>query len=301
MSSIIKVRRGRRAFYYLEHSIRDGSRVYKKRKYLGKSVPKNIAVLKEKLIDEVYSDRWYAKFENIKSCSKSVLHKTPKSAQERNMEAFMVRFTYDTQRMEGSKLSFRDTGMVLIDRMVPRNARIDDVKEAEGHRKAFYLMLDFTGDLNLEVILSWHRLLLHDTKPDIAGGIRDYPVLISNSDFYSPKPELLDYMLSDFFDWYERNKKSIHPVKLAALAHLKFVTMHPFGDGNGRISRMIMNFVLKRFGYPMVDIKYANRQSYYKALERSQVAKDEYVFLEWFFKRYIEENRDYLNKATESL
>jgi Fic family protein len=295
MTAIIKVRRGKSTFYYLEHSIRDGSKVYKKRKYLGKTVPKNIAVLKDKLMDEVYRDRWYFQFEKIKACYKSGLLKTPKSIQEKNMEAFMIRFTYDTQRIEGSKLSFHDTGMVLLDKMVPRNARIDDVKEAEGHRKAFYQMLYSTGDLNLEVILSWHRFLLQDTKPDLAGKIREYSVLISNSNFYPPKPEQLEYMLLDFFDWYERSKKPMHPVKLAALAHLKFVTMHPFGDGNGRISRMIMNFVLKKFDYPMIDIKYTNRQSYYNALERSQVAKDEYIFLEWFFKRYIEENGDYLN------
>jgi len=294
MVSIIKVKRGKGTFYYLEHSIREGSKVYKKRKYLGKSVPNNIAVLKEQLIDQFYRDKWYSQFEKIKTCYKSTLHKTPKSIQEKNMEAFMVRFTYDTQRIEGSKLSFRDTGKVLIDKIVPRNARIDDVKEAEGHKKVFYAMLDFNGELTLETVLSWHRTLFYDTKPDIAGKIRDYPVLISNSDFFPPKPESLDYMLSDFFDWYHRSKESMHPVKLAALAHIKFVTIHPFGDGNGRISRIIMNFVLKKFRYPMIDIKYTNRYSYYNALEKSQVAKDEHLFSEWFFKRYIKENRDYL-------
>jgi Fic family protein len=295
MASIIRIKRGKGTFYYLEHSIRDGSKVYKKRKYLGKSVPKNIAVLKEQLIDEFYGDRWYPQFEKIKACYKSILHKTPKSVQEKNTEAFMVRFTYDTQRIEGSKLSFRDTGKALIDKIVPKNARIDDIKEAEGHKKIFYLMFDFDGDLTLETILDWHKTLFYDTKPDIAGKVRDYPVLISNSDFFPPKPEHLEYMLSDFFDWYNRSKESMHPVRLAALAHLKFVTIHPFGDGNGRISRIILNFVLKKFRYPMIDIKYTNRYGYYKALERSQIAKDERLFSEWFFRRYIEENKNYLN------
>ncbi len=295
MPSIKKVRRGKNAFYYLEHSIRVGSRVYKKRKYLGKSVPKNITLLKEQLIDQIYKERWYFQFEKIKNCYKSTLRKTPKSIREKNMEAFMVRFTYDTQRIEGSKLSFHDTGKVLIDKVVPRNARIDDIKEAEAHRKIFYEMLDFDGNLNLDIILSWHELLFQGTKPDLAGKIRDYPVLISNSDFLPPKPEHLDYLLSNFFEWYKRNKDSMHPVKLAASAHQKFVTVHPFGDGNGRISRIIMNFILKKFGYPMIDIKYTDRYSYYNALEKSQVSKEERIFLEWFFKRYIEENKDYLN------
>lgn len=295
MVSIVKAKRASGIFYYLEHSLREGSRVYKKRKYLGKKVPKNIAVLREQLIDEVYIDRWYSQFLKIKDCYKSILQKTPKSVQEKNMEAFMVRFTYDTQRIEGSRLSFRDTGMVLIDKIVPRAARIDDIKEAEAHKKVFYLMLDFKADLDLDTILSWHKLLLQETKPDIAGKIRDYPVLIGSSEFYPPKPEYLEYMISDFFSWYDRSKESMHPVKLAALAHLKFETMHPFGDGNGRIGRLVMNFILKKHEYPMIDIKYTNRTGYYNALEKSQVAKDEYRFLEWFFKRYIEENKDYLN------
>ncbi len=210
---------------------------------------------------------------------------------EKNTEAFMVRFTYDTQRIEGSKLSLRDTGMVLIDKIVPRDAKIDDVKEAEAHKKVFYSMLKYNGEFSMDVVLEWHRLLFAETKPDVAGKVRGYPVLITNSDFVPPKAEQLERLLSDFFNWYELNEKLLHPVRLAALAHLKLVTIHPFGDGNGRISRMILNFVLKSFSYPLIDIKYVNRYSYYKALERSQIEKDERIFSEWFFRQYAEDNK----------
>lgn len=294
MVSILKIKRGGKTYYYLEHSIRSGPKVYKKRKYLGKLIPSNIVVLKERLIEEVYMEKWYPKLKKIKNGYESDLSKTPKSIQDKNMESFMVRFTYDTQRIEGSKLSLRDTGMVLIDRTVPRNAKIDDVKEAENHKKVFYSMLEYRGKFNLDVVLKWHKLLFADTKQDMAGKIRDYPIMISNSDFVPPKAEQMDRMLSDFFGWYEMNEERLHPVKLAALAHLKFVTIHPFGDGNGRISRIILNYVLKRFSYPMIDIKYANRYGYYRALERSQVAKDERIFSEWFFKQYVEQNKIYI-------
>ena len=86
----------------------------------------------------------------------------------------------------------------------------------------------------------------------------------------------------------------IHPVELAALAHLKFVTIHPFADGNGRISRLIMNFILNQKGYPMFDIPYEARNSYYNALERSQVKKEDRIFLQWLVKKYIKEYRRYL-------
>jgi Fic family protein len=86
----------------------------------------------------------------------------------------------------------------------------------------------------------------------------------------------------------------MHPLELAALAHLKFESIHPFGDGNGRIGRILMNFILNKNGYPMLDIKYEKRNSYYNALEMAQVKKDERKFVVWFFGRYIKENRRYL-------
>ncbi|PWU81771.1 MAG: hypothetical protein DLM72_05280 [Candidatus Nitrosopolaris wilkensis] len=71
------------------------------------------------------------------------------------------------------------------------------------------------------------------------------------------------------FEWYDRNKDKNplrHTVELAALVRLKFVTIHPFGDGNGRVSRLFMNFVMNKEGYPMLNIHYSARNSYYTAL-----------------------------------
>lgn len=78
------------------------------------------------------------------------------------------------------------------------------------------------------------------------------------------------------------------------IAHLKFVTIHPFGDGNGRVSRLVMNFILNKKDYPMLDIPYEDRNSYYNSLERSQLKEEERIFLQWFVKRYIKEHKRYL-------
>ena len=141
----------------------------------------------------------------------------------------------------------------------------------------------------LSVILHWHKKLLGDTKPDIAGKVRRHQVEISGSKFTPPSPVEVDPLLGDFFKWYSRNKGKVHPIELAALTHLKFVTIHPFTDGNGRISRLLMNFVLNKHRYPLLNISYKNRSSYYTALERAQVKKYEAIFVQWFFKRYIKE------------
>jgi Fic family protein len=107
-----------------------------------------------------------------------------------------------------------------------------------------------------------------------------------------PSPVEVYPMLTEFFKWYKNNK--LHPIELAALVHLKLVTIHPFGDGNGRITRLVMNFVLNGKKYPLFDIPYEKRNGYYNALERSQDNKDDKVFLQWFVKRYIKEYKSYI-------
>ncbi len=104
-------------------------------------------------------------------------------------------------------------------------------------------------------------------------------------------------MLTDFFKWYQKNRNTPHPVELAALFHLKLVTIHPFTDGNGRISRLMMNFVLHRRGCPMLNIPYERRAGYYKALEKAQVTKDENAFPQWVFRRYEKEYKKYIKKT----
>lgn len=152
-------------------------------------------------------------------------------------------------------------------------------------------MLKHSKDLNLQVILQWNRILLSETKPDIAGKIRNHEVAISGSKFMPPLAIELDALLNEFFDWYNKNKSKLHPVALSALVHLKFVTIHPFSDGNGRVSRLMMNFILNKHGFPMLDIPYENRNGYYTALERSQIKQEDKIFLQWFFKRYLKEHK----------
>jgi len=218
----------------------------------------------------------------------------PISAKKKSKDTFAVKFTYNTQRIEGSTLSLKDTANLLERGITPTSKPLRDVKEAEAHKKVFFEMLDYEKDLNLQVILKWHEGLMKQTAEDIAGKIRIHDVLISQSKFKPPMNLELEFLLKEFFEWYNKEKKKIHSVELAALVHLRFVSIHPFTDGNGRISRLMMNFVLKKNNFPLLDIPYTKRDSYYNALERSQIKKEENIFVQWFFRRYLAEYKSYL-------
>lgn len=280
----------KQTYYYLEHSFRENGRVEKKEKYLGKTLPKNIEGLKQQFISEIYREKWFDIFDKIKEEYSAQEKSIPPSAKEKELENFAIKFTYDTNRIEGSTLTFRETSLLLEKGITPNAKPMRDVKEAEAHRKVFYELVNFKKELSLDVILYFHKKLLEDTKKDIAGKIRQHQVTIAGSKFMPPFPAEIYPLLMDFFKWYRKSKEKIHPVELAALVHLKLVTIHSFADGNGRISRLMMNFVLNKHGFPMLNISYEKRAGYYSSLERSQIKKDEAIFLQWFFKRYLKEH-----------
>jgi len=288
-----KVLKGQ-TYYYLEHSMREGKRVQKKEIYLGKKIPSDMAEIRKNFLDEIYRDKWYADIDRIKQRFSGERNKMPKSIREKELQNFTTRFTYNTQRIEGSTLTRRETADLLESGITPKSKPVRDVQEAEAHRDLFYEILKSKSDLSLQLVLNWHWKLFNVTKPDIAGQIRKYQIAISGSKFMPPSPVEVYPMLTEFFKWYNKNKERLHPIELAALAHLKFVTIHPFGDGNGRITRLVMNFILNRKKYPLLDITYEGKNSYYNALERSQIKKDDRIFLQWFAKKYIKEYKKYL-------
>ena len=287
---IIRTKKVRgRTYHYLEHSIRNGKKVQKKSKYLGGKIPKNIEQVKTEFADELLQERWHGDFDKIRKNYSRELRAMPKTIREKELENFAIRFTYDTQKIEGSTLSRRETADLLQYGITPKDKPMQDVREAQAHMDLFSEVMMLNRNLTLSILLDWHWRLFNETKPDIAGKVRTYQVGIGGSKFLPPSPVEVRAMLTEFFAWYRKNKDKAHPVTFAALVHLKLVSIHPFGDGNGRITRLVMNHVLNRKGYPLLNIEYRNRSSYYNALERSQVSGDHGIFVNWFARRYTKE------------
>ena len=218
----------------------------------------------------------------------------PRLSFDKNLNNFLIKYTYNTNAIEGSTLTLRETSLILKDKIAPQGKGLKEIKEAENHAEAFEFMYGYKGELGKKFILKLHKILMTGVKDEFAGKIRDFNVSIGGTLFKPPAFEALSYELKNFFRWYEKTKNKLHAFESAALVHLKFVTIHPFGDGNGRIARLLMNFILKRKGFPMLDIPYANREYYYDSLENCQINKIEKPFVNYLKKEYFNEYKEYL-------
>ncbi|HKZ34120.1 MAG TPA: Fic family protein [Candidatus Nanoarchaeia archaeon] len=269
--------KGKKAYYYLEHSIRKGNKVAKKEKYLGTSIPKDIEKIKEEFNRDLKIDI-YGKFERIKENFQVEWKRIPESVREKELEEISIAFTYNTNAIEGSTITLEETREIIHDKISP-NKPLRDVRETESHNKVFLEMLKKDEKITNGLLLKWHKDIFGETKPNIAGIFRDYVVRVGPH--LAPDWQDVEDLMKKFIEFIEKNKK-MNPVELSGRAHYRFEKIHPLGDGNGRIGRLLMNFILWHNKYPMIIIEYKKRKSYYKALQ-----KDEEGFVSYFLRRYL--------------
>ena len=274
---VITRKKGNKKYFYLQHSLRKDKKIITKEKYLGIEVPDNLEEIKSLFRKEMQQDI-NKKFETIKKNFESEWRKIPESAKEKELEEISIVFTYNINAIEGSTITLEEVREIIHDKISP-NKPLRDVKETEAHSRVFLQMLKRNEKITKELLLQWHQNIFGETKFDIAGRFRDYLVRVGLH--LAPDWQDVENLMKDFVEFIDKNKK-MNPVELAGRAHYQFEKIHPFGDGNGRIGRLLMNFILWHNGYPMLIIEYKKRKSYYKALQ-----KDEEHFVSYFIRRYL--------------
>ena len=280
---IIKREKGKTEYFYLQHSFRKNGKVVTKELYLGKKIPENIAELEAKIMLEA-KEALTEKLEKIKSQFQKEWKRYPESVKERELQEIATAFTYNTNAIEGSTITFEEARLILEDKVAP-NKPLKEVKETESHASVFLKMLKTKEKISKELLLQWHKNIFEETKPDIAGCFRNY--LVRVGPYVAPdwhKVEELTQQLVVFV-----NESNLNPVELAARAHYMFEKTHPFGDGNGRIGRLLMNYILWKNGYPLLIIEYKKRKSYYKALQRNEEG-----FVSYLIRRYLSVHKNRL-------
>lgn len=187
---------------------------------------------------------------------------------------FRVELTYSSNAIEGNTLTSSETALVLQKGLTIGGKTVKDHLEAINHAFAFDYIVDLAksskADINVRDVLDVHRLILRTIDDKNAGRFRTVLVRIAGSDIELPDPVKVPELMDTFIMWL--HKVQDHPIVVAADAHLKFVRIHPFVDGNGRTARLLMNMLLLQEGYPPALIMPEDRNAYIKSLEA--VSKD---------------------------
>jgi len=273
------------------HTFRWYGEVGRKEKYLGTTRPINLQTQRASLEREVWQATWFGSFRDVYMAYQARQRSLPKSQVEKEREDFVIEFTYDTNRIEGSTLTFQETSDLLSHGISPDSRPIRDIRETLAHAALLRRLMMNPEPIDLPHLLGWHRSIFGETKPDISGKVRDFEVRIGGSQHVPPSSLEVRPMLVETLRWFSRHGSTLNPVERAGSFHFLFENIHPFGDGNGRIGRLAMNMMLFQDKHPPINIRYGRRSGYYHALERSSIASSPRPFLLWFFRRSFAEQQ----------
>lgn len=209
-------------------------------------------------------------------------------------ESILLEWTYNSNAIEGNTLTLLETKVVL-EGITIGGKTLREHLEVINHKDAILYLEEIIR--NKEPFSEWqikniHNLVLKGINDKYAGNYRDKQVLISGALHIPPAPYLLKEKMEEFVNWYNSDAQLLHPVERAALVHVIFVGIHPFIDGNGRTSRLLLNLELMKNGLPPIVIKNINRLEYYSALDKAHTTGNNQDFINLVLK----ETEEMLNR-----
>jgi len=212
-------------------------------------------------------------------------------------EAMEIEFTYHSNAIEGNRLTLRETQLVIREGVTIGGKSVRDHLEARNHPRAIsYVESLKDRDLTERDILELHGIIFSGVLEN-AGSFRRSQVFVEGSDFLPPPAFEVPALIKELLEWLRRNPEELRPVEVAAVFHHRFVSVHPFDDGNGRVARLLMNLLLIKQGYPFTVVRNYDRRRYYDTLRKAD-AGDLVPFVN-FIGRCVEESLDLYLRAIE--
>ena len=213
---------------------------------------------------------------------------------ERLSRRFTIDFNYNSNHIEGNTLTYGQTELLLLFGKVVGEADFRDCEDMKASNVSLQMMLMESGENNQPLTQNFirtlhHTLLREDYKVyrNLPGGVqtsytvhagqyktRPNSVITRYGDrFDYASPEETPALMTDLVDWYNQAEQEgeLSPVELAILFHYRYIRIHPFEDGNGRIARLMVNYILARHGYPMIVVRSRLKQHYLEALHKADL------------------------------
>jgi Fic family protein len=193
-------------------------------------------------------------------------------------EQLALEWTYNSNAIEGNTLSLHETQVVLEQGITIGGKSVNEHLEAINHKNGIEFLrkiINQKEELSETAIRDCHRIILKGIDDLEAGAYRRTNVRIVGARLIPPQAIKVKNQMSDLLSWYYKNKHTLPPAVLAAQFHYKFVCIHPFIDGNGRVARLLMNLILMAKDYPPVIILKVDRKRYYRVLNEANAGNDE--------------------------
>jgi excisionase family DNA binding protein len=200
------------------------------------------------------------------------LRPLPKIVLERLRKQFAIELAYNSNAIEGNSLTLRETRLVIEEGITIKGKPLREHFEAINHQKAFEFLEDMIKQkprISEGLIKDIHRIILKDIEEMYAGKYRDVNVRILGAVKSPPRFEKVPGRMKEYVDYINNNPDKLNEIELAALIHYRLVEIHPFADGNGRCSRLLMNLFLMQRGYPVTMVLKVDRKKYYSRLREA--------------------------------
>lgn len=232
-------------------------------------------ILRKKYLENHIIARLESKLEQLNK-----LRPLPDSLVKKLKEHFEIEMTYNSNGIEGNSLTLKETYLVIHEGITIKGKSLKDHLEATNHYEALNYLSDFVEkdkkhSFSEVLICQLHCMITQNIEKEWAGRYRTTQVIIGGADHTPPEARWVPHEMQLLVNWVLGERSRRHPVELAALIHHRLVHIHPFYDGNGRTSRLVMNLVLMQFGYPIVIVLKNDRKKYYRALSLADKGKPE--------------------------
>lgn len=205
---------------------------------------------------------------------------------------YRIGLTWSSNAVEGNTLSISETKILLEEGLTVGGKPLRDTFEALGHAEAYDFMFSLLKEKQITAkdALIFHRLFYTLINPQEAGRYRDQQVFMTGSSYEACDAQRIEEEMAILSKWATIERENYHPVEFAAHLHKKFVFIHPFQDGNGRVARLLMNTALLQAGYQLAIIPPILRLEYINSLE--QARQNDRPFVEFIAKRVLESEKE---------
>ena len=291
--------------YWLAHSFREGGKIHKVRKLLGTDLSPEVLEDRKKKAEQLILEEVH-KYEIIKDPLQDKISKEEikfiKRLQveadlkvihlsETDWKKFSKVFSYNTNAIEGSELTLKETEKIIDKGEWPIEKSKEDIAETVGVDEAIKFIRETKNHISIELIKKIHYIVFKNSK-NFAGKFRKkgQEVVVRTGTGIvvhegAPSSRVVA-LLEELVNWYNKYKRNYPEILLAAVVHNQFENIHPFADGNGRVGRILLNNILLKNKLPPLNISLKNQREYYQTLQIYEKEKNIRPTIEFLFKEY---------------